>query len=200
MVVYCNKCLDCLNLAINLHFRKNPGLSWIAHHVLFLQDCPTIRFIIQRYPFCPYNWNAMWYSEVGSEFFSAMYVDIILRLFNTHILSAKCSSYVAVNVERSRLLPLGICSPRWIQWYITLQMCAACVLFAWLVWVDETNFFFAPWGTPSDQYVHFLVSPLLLMCGSFPIDPKIQGAFTPALLAPRTRRSTTTTCAPQIHC
>ena len=52
------------------------------------------------------------YSEVGSEFFNTMYVDIILQLFNTQVLSAKCYSCVAVNVARSRILPLRICSPR----------------------------------------------------------------------------------------
>lgn len=45
------------------------------------------------------------YSEVGSEFFNTMYVDIILQLFNTQVLPANCSSCVAVNVARSRILP-----------------------------------------------------------------------------------------------
>jgi hypothetical protein len=70
------------------------------------------------------------YSEVGIEFFNTMEVDIILQLFNTQVLSAKFSSFVAVNVARSRILPFGICSPRWIHWCITVQMWATfCRLF-----------------------------------------------------------------------
>jgi hypothetical protein len=83
------------------------------------------------------------YSEVGIEFFNTICVDILLQLFNTQVLSANCSSCVAVSVARSRILPLGMCSPRWIQWYITLEMWATCLPVACTMWVDETIFFCA---------------------------------------------------------
>jgi len=134
-------------------------------------------------------------SEVGTELLLRCtwiyyFSSLILKSFFGKFSSCVCELYGKQSIGARNLQP----TLDSVIYYsrIVCYLCAGC-----LYVVSEWDEYFAPWETPSDQYLHFLVSSLMLMCGSFHIDPKTQKVFSRALLAPRTKRSTTSTCAPR---